>query len=689
MNDRTNPTERRLERHLRRVAETTTVPASSVVAAKRRAHERTVRRRRAVAGGLAAASVVGVVAGVRVLSEPEPSTIQTFDTPTVDTDDSTAAASTSTPSAAPVAPTTTVVPPDGLAYVDAQLGDPAFVWKVVEPDKDRAISGTFADGTGGTFPALALSTAPGRSNDYDDIELVVWESDDGIEWDQTDLTSPFQQNFWQPQFVDGTVFAVGTAPGVAENTENPLLVGVSSSDAPADDAWTMAELPIDTNEYDSLPMAWTGLDIGRVALGDRLMVSVTPRVDVDVDAAMRANGMDTEASRFWTLIDGGISVHDAACVDPQFPQTTIPGAVPTSTIVDAPPVTVDAVPVTTVVVGAVSPGAGTAVPSGDPSECPSTEYTYEELGVPAETLDAMDTRVTRIFTIDADLNVVEIELPAPGVRLQPFDHQSARFVDVGAFDRYVGEEILASLEVYEYDGTSWSTVAIPNANWAGPTVTLGDVTAGFRYDWNDATFATVDAAGVTTLVDVRPLLPNDEVVVNPLQPLVDAGGRLVTAVQQYPDVIAELGGVEFTVDGVTARKERATSRIQYFDEATGDQIGLPRLITDDYDGSVTVLDENGDEMATFSGEELYQRLDGAVEFPDSRVSSAYQLLTTADGRTFSSEPIAELLGLADADISGVSRISTDGTTVVVAVTLNERHPDDTRKQLVLVGTPLT
>lgn len=688
MNDQSNPTERRLERHLRRVAETTPVPSSSVVAAKRRAHERTVRRRRAVAGGLAAASVVGVVAGVRVLSEPEPSTIQTSDTPTVDTESPSADPATTASTAPPVAPTTTVVQAGGLVAVDAQLGDPAFVWKVVEPDKDRAISGTFSDGTAGTFPSLALSTAPGRSDDYDNIELVVWESDDGIEWDQIGLSSPFQQNFWQPQFVDGTVFAVGTAPGVAENTENPLLVGVSSSDAAADDAWTMAELPIDTNAYDSLPMAWTGLDIGRIALDDRLLVSVTPRVEVDVPAAMRANGMDVEESRFWTTIDGGISVHDAACIE----QGSGPdGVVPTTTIVDAAPVTVDAVPVTTAVDAepAASPGAGTALPPADSSECPVTTYTYEALGVPAETLEAMESRVTRMFTVDADLDVVELEPPAPGVRLQPYDYQSARFVDVSVFDTYIGEEPLAELQVYEYDGASWKTVSIPNANWAGPTVTLGDATAGFRYDWNDVTFATVDTAGDTTLVDLRPLLPDDEVVVNPLQTLVEVDGRLVTAVQDYPDIIAAIGGVEYTVDGVTARKERSTSRIEYFDAATGDQIEETRVLTREYDGSVTVVDDDGVEMATFSGEELYERLDGAVEWPDAQATSTFHLLTTVDGRTFSSEPIAELLGLTDADISGVSRISTDGSTVVVAVTLNERHPDDTRKQLVLVGTPLT
>jgi hypothetical protein len=56
--------------------------------------------------------------------------------------------------------------------------------------------------------------------------------------------------------------------------------------------------------------------------------------------------------------------------------------------------------------------------------------------------------------------------------------------------------------------------------------------------------------------------------------------------------------------------------------------------------------------------------------------------------TFSVESVAELLGLDNADIKHVPRVSTDGTTVIVAVTLNDRYPDETAKQLVLVGTPI-
>lgn len=66
----------------------------------------------------------------------------------------------------------------------------------------------------------------------------------------------------------------------------------------------------------------------------------------------------------------------------------------------------------------------------------------------------------------------------------------------------------------------------------------------------------------------------------------------------------------------------------------------------------------------------------------------WSILTTADGATFARESVADLLGVEPSAINHVPRVYSDGTQVVVVVTLNDRYPDDSRKQIALVGTPI-
>ena len=50
--------------------------------------------------------------------------------------------------------------------------------------------------------------------------------------------------------------------------------------------------------------------------------------------------------------------------------------------------------------------------------------------------------------------------------------------------------------------------------------------------------------------------------------------------------------------------------------------------------------------------------------------------------------MTDLLGLEPGAVNFVPRVASDGTQVFVTVTLSERYPDDSRKQVVLVGTPI-
>lgn len=681
--------ERRLERHLDAMARRTAIPAAEPSSARRRAHQRTIARRRAVVGALAAASVVGVVAGVATLARPEPSTIQTLGDPAVGADPDT--------TSQPVAdPTTTAIVPNPAAATEvatpARLEPPAFVWKAVEPAKDKAIGGTFFGPGASMLPTYATSTAPGRSNDDDDVEQFVWRTDDGIEWERTDIESPFAQSFWAPQFVGDTVFAVGTAPGIAGTEPNPLLVGVNDGAAAGD--WRTAELAYDTNEYRDLPMAFVGLEIERVTAGEQLLIALTPHVTPDYQRIEWVNG-DPVDSQIFDHVDGGIRVIPSEeCAE------LIWGTVPTT------------------IAGNPIEQASTTMPPG----CEPVRYTWEELGVPAETIAAMNELVTRVFAVGPDLTVTEIEPPEPGALLRSLGTTSGRFVERPEM-LPEAERASAAVRAWEYDGAGgWTTVTIPAVNWSQEPMTVGDATYGFAFPSDGAasgggTVVRLGADGSVSRTDLRTILDADYPFVQSMSSAT-AAGRFVAAVDQYPDAIADAGGVETTVGSVTIRKASDRTDYEFFDAATGevlDGVTLDWIGSDETDaravpagtapaatvsegtapaatvseggGFVRIVDADGTVLGEAGEQEFYDRLEGSL-MGDPPRPPVQRIVTTANGVDFTSESVAELVGMDDADVSRVQHITSDGTQVFVAVALEDRWSDDTRKQVVLVGTPI-
>ncbi len=651
-------TRRRLERHLDMVAADVTIPPSQPMVAERRARQRTFRRRRAAAAGFAVASVAGAVIGVRTLSEPTPSILTA-------SDQSDMASAPETGASVAVTPDVSAVQADD-SWPAAQLEEPAFVWKVVEPDKDRAVTGTFSDDGPETFPTLAISTAPGRSNDYNGIASTVWSTEDGIEWEQSSLSSPFSAEYWRASVIGDGVFAVGTAPGIAQSEPNPLQVATSTLGS---DEWEIVELPIDTHEFRDLAMAYTGLQIEPIPLDDQLMIAVSFRSAPDVEAAAQELGLDPRSLENWIPTSTGIVVHDAACIE-ELERSNMPFS--TTTVVEN----------------------GTEQSGFD--ACRTSEFDFDELGLPAETVIALESQTTRFFLVDAELSVTEVASPAPGELL------SRRYDSVGA--RFsVGEDFFdggpwdpdSTLEIFEFDGVQWasSTESDLPLNFINRPAAFSGGVGGITTDERGISFATTDADGVVTSVDLSMLLSEDDVLLaGGSQSAVAVDGRLVTTVQEYPDLIAQAGGVELTVDGVTVRKDSAEGETYFVDTATGERIPGDRIRANDgFDESglaVEILDADGVVRATFTGEQLYDELGQDVYRDASNFGTRSSILTTVDGVSFSVESVAELLDLEDDEVSGVQRIASDGETVVVAVGLTERHPDDTPKQLVLVGTPI-
>lgn len=690
-------TKHRITRHLQSVADETTIPESSPDTARRRARQRTVTRRRSVTAGLAAASVAGVIAGVSILSTPASTTVQTSDEVTAPQADPDIAESEVTTNAVTVPPSAPTAP--GAIQRDAVAADPALVWKVVEPGKDNSVNGAYSGGSVSRFPTLIVSTAPGRSNDDDNIETVVWQTDDGVEFTRSDLSSPFPGDFWQPQFVGDDVFSVGTAPGVAVGDPNPLQVAVNAVSG-SDAEWRSVDLPLDTNEFLAVPMAYGSLEVARIELDDRLLVAATPRLSPDYEAVARSQGLEPNTYSYWNEADRGIEYADAECVSQndeffgQVPPTTVAYPADESVATDATEDAVEAAPDSAAGVAevlATTPFApAPAGENGSDEECPMQYISWEDAGVPAETIAAFDAAATRFFTVDSDLNVAEIESPSPGTNFQTFgfgndarffdpDSEAARAASFGSGD--------VVLPFFEFDGVSFVEGEMPSVNWGSDPSGFGDGVAGMSYTDSGSRFTVLDAENTVTEVDLRPILGGTTRISDGSPGSATVGdGRLVSVVAEYDDPIAEAGGVEATVDGVTIRRESVDSNVVFIDEATGAPIADDRIVFDRYGGR-SVLAADGSVIAEFSEEQTYNDLEGQVDMSGQDVGH-FSILTTADGEAFTVESIAELAGLDDTDINWVPRIVSDGTTVTVTVTLNERYEDDTRKQLVLVGTPI-
>ncbi|MGB0112331.1 MAG: hypothetical protein WBP59_03850 [Ilumatobacteraceae bacterium] len=625
----------RLRRHLTTTADRITIPERDASQARRVAHQRTIRRRRVVSGTVAAATIRVLVVGVQQLSSTGGERVRSSST------GADAPASAAAPAAAPDATTLDLQPAQAVA--------PAFVWKVVEPSQETSITSTFGSETLQSFPTLALSTAPGRSNDYDNIVPLVWRSEDGISWEQTDLESPFGGNMTFGTIASGgNLFALGTAPGIAATEPSPLQVAVAGFDTTQ---WSTVDLPVDTNDIGSLPYAQVSYGRSMFPLDDGgVLVGVTPTANVNLVELAEAN----ESLRLDEVTN--IGSDGVQIVGPGCPNSTVP--------------------TTTIVIPGAAPTATTA--ANDDPGCDATLLAWSDLGVPNETLQAMSNPVTEFFHITADGTVTPVESPAPGKRLE--STVGSNFPVLTVVDGF-GEYDHST--AYRYENGTWETTAVPLVNWMSAPGRSADATVGWGADNNGSQmyFARIGDDGSAVYSDAAPLFAEHTLV----QPAAtaSAGGQFVSAVSVTHDAIQEAGGVELTRDKVTVRLDSAVFDFYFVDATTGERIEDSRVVRGEND--MIVNDAAGDEIARFS----WADIDGlaSAHMPRSE-DTTWSIATTADGVNFSVEPVADLLGLDPGDIQSISRMSSDGTQVVVTIALTDTYPDESRKQLVLVGTPL-
>ena len=673
----------RIRRHLEASTDHLDLVATPISQLKGRADQRTARRQRVAALGVVAAVSIAVVGGVAVLSQSEPSSVVTSSEtggesgtdslPGTDgpgTDPGTAPPVTG--AAAPEAPPATIVfgqvsEPDPFGDLGLpQEVDPAFVWKVVDPGKEASISSTFSGTLQGAFPTFALSTAPGRSNDYDNIETFLYRSDDGISWTRTGAQSPFASGYWNAQVNDAQIFVTGTMPGIAQTQANPLQIAVGGGDA-----WEIAELPIDTNAASTLPMVNTGgPQVGSVPYGDGVLVVVTDQAYPDYAAITDALGVDPNDAGIIDQQSDGVTVVDGACIN------EVNGQFDPTDELFGPADGLDTVSATSVL--------GPFEDGDDYYGCPVVKKTWAQLGMPPESVEALSTSMSRFFTVSAALEITEIDAPSAG-----------SFYPVGGQEPIVELAVNCCTETaaprYELVDGAWVESA-PGANsilarQGVQLQQLGDLRVGMFGPLNDGStpFMSIASDGTQSGVDLQEMLATGAPSSSSwAQYTATTGAQWVGAVQTYDDPIALEGGIEVTFGDVVIRQETQQSRFVVLDAASREPIDR-ELVSGDANGNVEVRTEGGDVRAEFNVEAVYNALSPSG---DQQLPPSHSIITTADGTSFSVESVATLLGLTDADVSRVARVASNGTSVIVTVTLADRYADDTRKQLVLVGTPI-
>lgn len=655
--DHVDLNEERLARDLRAAARQIDLTPGSELSVVTRGRRRRQRQRRATTFTLVTALTAGTAVGVQQLSRNGDDSIASEQVDETIPTGSTVATDPSAPgtTAPPPPPAQTTPPPvaasTGSDIPDdvppAQLVESNMEWTVIEPDSTQAVGMALNSGFGSVsrVPGLALSTAPGRS---DDFEIVAWRTDDGITWEQAPLDTPIGRV--GSIVVDGsTMYNVGTAPGIAATEPNPLVVASSGDDGIT---WDQVELPIDTNAWRELPFVQEQGGVYAYAVPVDAGVVVIASTSANVDYAELAE-LDPRLVNGWLHAgpEGLTVAADASCSGTM------------------PPATID-------VSGTPARQLFPILPSDATYEdvCGTELLTFDQLGIPPELAAALNGS-SRVFVVRGG-EATEIDAPA-GLGYWGEVADRAYFTDLdGAW------YVLA-------DGDELVPTDPPSYAFGSVIGSVGDTTyqlvqTGDMFSSGPDLLVAVGADGLETWTDWTGLYGDDLMPYRQAVGTTDTG--IVGVVQAQVQQWARDGRTEVSAGGLTVRRTSMRVAPTFVLTDTGEEIPMERIANDGANGDFVALDADGAEVARMTAETANEILYGAGF--DGQPPSEWYVETSSDGRNVSVERLAPLLGLEDdSEISSVPRISTDGTRTIIAVTLTERDATGARRQLVLVGTP--
>lgn len=655
--DHVDLNEERLARDLRAAARQIDLTPGSELSVVTRGRRRRQRQRRVTTFTLVTALTAGTAVGVQQLSRNGDDSIssqQVDDTiPTPPTDPS--APGTTAPAVPPpvatvaplVAPTTGIEIPDDVP--PAVPAEPGMTWTVVEPDSTQAVGWTinnYGADTVSRVPGLLLSTAPGRSDGY---EPTLWRTEDGVTWSVADVGVPIGAP--GSVVIDGSsLYNVGTAPGIAAGEPNPLRLAASVDGGVS---WQETELPLDTNEGRDLPLVLGASVYGiPMPIDGGVFVLVNHSLGLDWEELARTD--ERLRYGFVEMRSEGVTVP----VDPE--------CLPTAT---------------TIPFGGSSGALMPLVPAEEATAEPpcltdAELLTWDEIGVPEETAAAVAGASTHAFIVLGD-QVTEVDVQA-GLSYAGSFEGAQWLTDADGGWYRVGRDgtIVRSEPPGDASGFGWRIGSVGD-------VSFSMVQRPTNFSMSQDIVMATDTESVVWS-DWSTLYGDDVLPFRNAVGTTESG--IVSVVQAQVQEPIRDGDWEVSDGGMTIR--RASMRLDptFVVTDTGEQLPLDRVRLDTENGDLVAVDRLGNEIARMARDTANPILYGAGAGGTVPPSEWY-VETSADGRNVAVERLASLLGVDDAGISSVSRISTDGTRTIVAVTLTERNADGVPRQLVLVGTP--
>jgi|CXWL01.1.fsa_nt_gi hypothetical protein len=669
------------------------------------------RRHHNIVGLVAVIGVCGsTIAAVTVLSRPGDHRVVGAPSPSdaagAESADPTTMVGAET--AAPATPLETAT----LTIVESNL-----VWNRVDPDSAEALGiGSTVAGDG---PFVAWSTAPAQRDDY---SPVLWRSDDGQTWEPV-ADAPFA-SYVALSELDGRFFAFGTTPAIASNSGLGYDLAVSLSDD-AGRTWSSAALPIDVTE---LAAAQGVSSVGMYPLalatgthGVLVAAQVTPFIDWErlMPAEANANG--------WTTTADGVDVYGPPpCAGPSatvvgtFPLATVPTttlvdavagplkpAAP-SLVVDTTSVVVDAAAVgtstTTIAIGTIGDEVNAIIPPAPGPECTEPtivdSLTWAELGIDPDAGRASMGSNPRFYFSADGVSFAEVKRPSTpegsfigDLRIAAVDDHFVAWT--GSYRPDGSSAISALFETT--DGQAWIDATPPPLDYPETLAAIGSrlVATGYAFDTNSTRVALRNDDGSWVSVDLNDLiLPSDGVKASFAAGGASVGPTGITAIGWLNvDPVAEIGGVELTIDGVTVRAEDSSRSFRFLDAATGSEIATiedynsPGALVEisNRDGSFLVRrTTDGPVVATFDQDDIDSMFQDAYRAAAN--PTAYVLHST-DGLNWSREKVDDIVGET---ISGAGSFRQTATQVIVAANLaGQTNDNGTPKQVLLIGTPRT
>jgi hypothetical protein len=635
-------------------------PMLDVVVARGRQRQ---HRRRAAVGIVAVVGIAGgSVAAVAVLSRPaDPDRITAA--PTDETTPGTAGASTVPGPTLPTAPES----------APTEFAPSPFTWNRVDPESAEAVSfynGAPDNMVAGSGPFVVWSTAPAVSDDYSG---VLWRSDDGLAWEQ--VAAP-------PALVGRTIaqyksrfLTYGTAPATAAGRRSDLAIGTSDD---AGRTWATTALPLDTSallaEQGVLSVGVNATSIAATTNG----VLVTAQVNANVDLLSKLPAEVRDLG--WDLTESGVRVPTGEGCDGVTP-TTISFGGPAATEAPAATVALD----------------GTVAP--DPLTCASRIYTWAELGISeAAAASMMHPEARMLFSTDGvaftEIEPIGIEAGVTDLRLTVLGDS---FV-ASASQPYVDGSITTTL-YSSIDGRQWTSLGSPPVTWVEGFGSSGDrlVVTGYDIEANIQVIAVRDPSGTWATTSMNSfVLPTDGVQASMGGGSLSVGPNGISMVGAlFVDPVAEIGGVMFSIDGLTIEVDDTSFTHRVIDDATGELLATvtmetssnPELVTVSYTDMGARMEvrreAGGDVIASYTYEDLSNAV--ATATGASPAGPELFLLHSRDGITWSRDSLDDIAGQA---ITGTGGIRVTDTKVIVAALLaGERNPNGTPKQTLLVATP--